>query len=132
MKLLRDKKEKTVTIKVSQRPANPEKMSLKKEKPSGIETGMDLEALTPELSRRLGLQANVKGLIVSNVEFGSAAAKAGLAQGDIIVEVDRKPVSDLATFDSIVKEKKSYLLRVRREGPNGQEGFAVIVLNLKE
>jgi len=70
--------------------------------------------------------------VVTNLEYEGPAAKAGLTQGDVIVEVDRKAIESTDDFYSIVKTKKSYLLRVRREGPQGQEGFAVVVLDLKE
>ena len=64
-------------------------------------------------------------------EFGGPADASGLFRGDIIVEVDRKPIRDTDAFYAIVKEKKSYLLRVRRGDPQGKEAFIVVLLDLK-
>ena len=53
-------------------------------------------------------------------------------RGDVILEVDRKTVKDIDAFYKIVSEKKSYLLRVRRSDPQGNEAFNVVILDLKE
>jgi serine protease Do len=137
LKISRGGKEKTVTIKVGQRPGQKEaiqKSTRKKSKKPAvrIETGMTLEELTPEIARDLGLPSEKpSGVVISNVAYGSAADKAGLIRGDIVLEVDRKPVKDVEGFYAIVNDKKSYLVRVRRKDPQGTEGFLVLVLNLR-
>jgi len=139
LKISRDGKEKVLSIKVGQRPSAPglkesfQKGNRKKgKKPSvRLETGMTLDELTPEIARDLGLPDKTSGVVISNVAYGSAADKAGLIRGDIVLEVDRKPVKDVEGFYSIVTEKKSYLVRVRRKDPQGAEGFLVMVLNLR-
>ena len=124
-------------IKVSLRPGSKQ-LAEKDSKPnkkdklaSHIKTGMELEDLTKELVKELRLPEKLSGVFVSNVEYGSPADKAGIIRGDIIVEVDRKPSIGVESFYITVKEKKSYLLRVRRVGPQNSEGFLVIVLDLK-
>ena len=56
--------------------------------------------------------------MVTEVERGSRAARAGLKREDIIVEVDRKPVANAeeAVAALGVGGKASRLLRVRRGG----------------
>jgi serine protease Do len=93
---------------------------------------MTLDDLTPEITHELGMSDKTKGVVISQVGYGSAADRAGLVRGDVILEVNRKPVKDVDAFYSIVKDKKSYLLRVRRADPQGREAFSVIVLDLKE
>ena len=59
----------------------------------------------------------VKGVYIQNVDPTSAAANAGLQQGDIITRVDRKPVHTTAELDQAVNDHKKgrpLLLRVRR------------------
>ncbi len=135
LKISRAGKEKTLSIKVGQRPGAKEtfqKAPRKKGKKfARIETGMTLEELSPEIARDLGLPEKTTGVVISNVAYGSAADKAGLIRGDIVLEVDRKPVVDVDGFYSIVTDKKSYLVRVRRKDPQGTEGFLVVVLNLR-
>jgi serine protease DegQ len=61
----------------------------------------------------------VKGVYVDNVDPASAAALAGLQQGDIITSVDRSPVDTVGEFNQAVRERakeKPLLLEVQREG----------------
>lgn len=132
-----DKKieEKTLSVKIGQRPngkTDEGKEPKKKEKKSApIETGMTLEPLTPEIARELGMPESSAGVLVSNIAYGGPADQAGLGRGDVILEVERKAVKSPEEFFSIVKEKKSYLLRVRRMDGQGRETFSVVVLDLK-
>ena len=138
VKVLRGKESKSLQITVSERPG-ADKMAKKdakkpsKEKlPSRVDTGMKLEELTPDTAKELGMPDKSSGVVVSSITYGGPSDKAGLTRGDVILEVDRKPVKDVESFYSHVKAKKSYLLRVRRPDPHGGEVFMVIVLNLKD
>lgn len=136
LKILRGDAKKTLTIKVGQRPgtqavSDKEKQKKGEKSRSRIETGMTLQDITPAIARDLGLPDKSVGVVVVNIAYGGAADKAGLGRGDVILEVDRKPVENVEAFYSIVKEKKSYLLRIRRGDSQGNEGFTVVVLNLK-
>jgi serine protease Do len=138
VKILRAGKEMELKIKVAQRPgaqpsAKPGKPDKKKGKKSAppVDTGMTLEDVTPEIARDLGLEAKTTGVVVSATTYGGPADRAGLIRGDVILEVDRKPVKSADDFFDIVKDKKSYLLRVRRADPQGREDFTVILLDLK-
>jgi serine protease Do len=57
--------------------------------------GVSLETLTPESARQYGLTRNVKGVVARRVNPDSAAAKAGLEAGDVILEVNRHPVASI-------------------------------------
>jgi serine protease Do len=77
--------------------------------------GVEVEALTPERAQSLGVGG--KGVVVTDVRPGSPAADAGLAEGDIIREVNRVPVdSAAAVHQGIARGQKQVLLRVEREG----------------
>lgn len=98
-----------------------------------MHTGMSLENLTPETARVLGISPGLSGVVVSDVESGSPADRAGLSRGDLIVEVDRKPVRDIRAFHQIVNSsKKSYLLRIRKAAGRGQDVYVIGVLDLRE
>jgi serine protease Do len=62
-----------------------------------MDLGLVLQQVTPDLARKYGLQ-RTSGLLVVEVESDTAADHAGLAPGDIILEVDRLPVKDFAAF----------------------------------
>ena len=57
------------------------------------------------------------GVYVSAVRRGSKAARAGLQRGDIIREVDRQDVADLADFEDTISDKSGAIaLTVERAG----------------
>jgi serine protease Do len=81
------------------------------------EWGLAVQTLTPEIADSLGVARDLKGVVVTAVEPGSPAGEAGLQRSDIILEVNRKPVANLAEYRKALKgvEKgKSVLLLVRR------------------
>jgi len=55
--------------------------------------GAKTQALTGEMARSLGLAAP-QGVVVTDVWPSGPAARAGIAQGDVIVSVDGEPVND--------------------------------------
>jgi serine protease Do len=59
--------------------------------------GANLQSLTPELVGGLGLSTEA-GVMVSDVEPGGPAQRAGLKTGDVIVSLDGFPVSSVAHF----------------------------------
>jgi serine protease Do len=63
--------------------------------------GVAVEPVTPSVARELGLKA-AKGVVVKQVEEGSPAATAGIQPGDVILEVDRQPVKDVAGLRQLV------------------------------
>jgi len=136
--VLRAGKEIKLNIKVAQR-ESPQQMAKKSSKQKkkdnrseNIKTGMELEDLTSELAKDLGVKDKSKGAVVNSIAYDGPADKAGLLRGDIILEVDMKPIKNVDSFYDLVKEKKSYLLRIRRISPQGGEGFLVLTLDLKE
>jgi len=80
--------------------------------------GVSLESLTPEFARQYGIAANTKGLAVRRVDPNSAAAQAGLQQGDVILEVNRQPVSTVGQLNRYINEgtTDTALLFVNHEG----------------
>jgi Do/DeqQ family serine protease len=60
--------------------------------------GARLQAVTPEIAESLGLKRPA-GALVASITPGSAAARAGLKSGDLIVSVDGQEVEDPNAFD---------------------------------
>jgi serine protease Do len=82
--------------------------------------GIALQTLTPDVATSLGIDRGTKGAVITDVAAGSPGEQAGLRPGDVIVEVDRRPVS--SADDAVGALQGSpraggHLLRVR--GPNG-------------
>ncbi len=79
--------------------------------------GMQLHELGPELKEQYRINAE-QGVAVVGVEPGSAAAEAGIRQGDVIVEVNRKAVDSIKEVKegiSEAKDKDHLLLLVQRQ-----------------
>jgi len=77
--------------------------------------GLGLQTLTPDVASSLGLERGTKGAVVTDVVSGSPAERGGLKPGDVVVEVDRRPVnsSEEAVAALRAPQKNGHLLRVR-------------------
>ena len=81
--------------------------------------GLRVEPLTPHLRARLQLPATLRGgIVIAAVAPRSPAQRAGLAPGDVIVELNEQPVSGVQQFRSAYQQLggKSALLLVYRGG----------------
>jgi serine protease Do len=81
--------------------------------------GLTLEGLNPKLRQRLSLPASIKqGIVITGVAPGSSAAESGVQPGDLIVEVNRKPVGTVSDFMAAYKQSspKGALLLLYRDG----------------
>ncbi len=80
--------------------------------------GLSVDNLTPDIARQLDLPRTTHGVVITNVRPGSAADDAGLRRGDVIQEVDRKPVHSVDEFNQAVSQlgKQPVLLLINRGG----------------
>jgi len=83
--------------------------------------GLTLQKVTDQLRERYGLSDQVKGVIVTKVAPNSPAAEKQLQAGDVILEVDQKPVTTPQEVTDLVtklqqQKKRSVLLFVERQG----------------
>jgi len=78
--------------------------------------GVEVQNLTPSIARDLGISAGTSGVVVTSVDQSSAAAAADLERGDVIQEVNRKPVRNVAEYDGALSgaHDQSVLLLVKR------------------
>ncbi|MBI5585876.1 MAG: DegQ family serine endoprotease [Deltaproteobacteria bacterium] len=88
--------------------------------PSKEGLGLSVKEFTLELARRYSLSYE-PGILVLQVKEGGPADEAGIQPGDIIKEVDRKPVKDLKTYQTLIdghKKENPLLLRLKRKDSN--------------
>ena len=115
VKVIRDGREKTFTVKLGELPDEPE--LAKAIEDEGESLGLRVHTMTPEMAARLGVGEDVKGVVVTEVEAESPAEKANLRPGDIVIEVNRKQVENAAGFAEEIGSApagKIVLLLVRR------------------
>ena len=120
VKVLRDGSTKTLDVKVKELPES-ENMA-KSDSHHGDEgevlKGVAVDDLDAQARRRFNIPDTVRGAIVMDVEAGSAAAEAGLQQGDVILEINKQPVKgaeDAVRLTTNAKDKTT-LLRLWRQG----------------
>ena len=100
----RNGRKETSTIRVEARPSE-NAAHAKTERSSGG-FGLALQALTPEVRQQLGVEAQ-SGALVADVAPGSAAARAGLRPGDVVVEAQGKPVQSPTELANLLEKLAS-------------------------
>ncbi len=77
--------------------------------------GLTLENVTPETVKKFKLSAE-RGVVVAEVTKGSSAARAGVRPGDLLAEVDHKPVKSIQEVRRALKDwaKQTHLLLIHR------------------
>ena len=115
--VVRDGTPMTLTAKIAALDANEPREAAERGESAKPTLGLAVQPLTPALAQQLGVKATY-GLVVENVVDGSPAADAGIARGDVIVEVDKKPVKTVAELKQSVEKHgkgKPMLLRIQRQ-----------------
>lgn len=118
LSVVRDSKTLTVPVTVGELPANAMAQT-GGGAPAAVADnplGIVVDDLTGEQRQQLGID-NGEGVVVTHV-IGSAARRAALAPGDVILMVGRKPVKSVADFNAAVKSAapgQSVMLLVRRD-----------------
>jgi serine protease Do len=96
--ILRDGKPEKISLKVGEFHNNAE-VAGNSDSPAGHgKLGVDVNDLTPEMRQQLNIPDQVKGAAVQSVRAASPAEDAGLAPGDVILEVNRHPVQSADKF----------------------------------
>jgi serine protease Do len=67
----------------------------------GLE-GVNVQNITSDIAGQLNLPASTKGVIITSIDDASPAAAAGLNRGDVIQEVNHKPVTSVAEYQKAV------------------------------
>jgi len=102
LEIIRDGKRITKRVEIG---TLDEQSAVVKSTPSGtqMKMGLTVQNLTDEIAARLGYDEET-GVVVTEVENGSAAAAAGLKPGVLIKEVNRKPVQNTREFTKAMKD----------------------------
>lgn len=99
LKVLRDGKARTVEVELGRVIDNPDELV----------AGVEAVPLTPEVRRRLGLNdSRIAGLVVTRVDEDSPH-RGRLAEGMVILEINRAPVPDLAAGRERIRSGRNLL-----------------------
>ncbi|MEJ2141833.1 MAG: DegQ family serine endoprotease [Gammaproteobacteria bacterium] len=106
LRVQRDGKQRTLTARIEE-----PKLSQQ----SGDKLNNQLQgARFADIEQGSRLYGKIKGVIVTEVEAGSPAWRAGLRKGDVIVSANRKDVRNLMELKQAVKNSEALLLNIRR------------------
>lgn len=78
-----------------------------------------VQNLTPQIARQLNLPKDTAGVVIVDIQPDSAAESAGLQRGDVIQELNRRPVMNTDGYNRIVSRidaNGTALLLVNRGG----------------
>ncbi len=104
VKLIRDKAPKSVKVTIAEQPQTVAQNGGDSEEPvapAGLLSDMDVHEPTEQAATRYGLKAGERGVVVVRVRTGGAAEEGGVKEGDLILEVNRKPVTSLKTYERL-------------------------------
>jgi serine protease Do len=96
-------------------------------KKSGRDIGLYVGDLDEELSARFNINDN-RGVVVVRLDTGRPAESSGVEIGDLVKEIDGKPVPDLDSFSRVIDElrdRNSVLFLLKR---NNQQRFITVYL----
>lgn len=117
--VVRDGKEVALDLKTDVMPGEPQKMAAAGgSSESRVDAlGVSVKGVNAELAEKLGMRAP-SGVVVTGVSPGSPVSKAGLRTGDVVLEVNRRPVNSPDEFNTAASKTSqgAVLLLVSREG----------------
>jgi serine protease Do len=110
----RDGKEQVIAVRTAELPA--EVTTSGGAGPGEGRLGLNLQTLNPQVAERLGLEPTQKGAVVAAVRPGSAAAEAGIREGDVLTSIDNEPVMTAQEAVKRLGERRAggHLTRVLR------------------
>ena len=118
--IVRDGSEKTLTVKLDEASNRSARNATGSTPETTDQTalGVAVEPLTPETAARAGVRRDMHGLLVRDVEPDGRAADAGIQPGDVIVEANRKAVTNVDDLRAATRSAadRPLLLLVHRQG----------------
>lgn len=95
-----------------------------------ISTKLGIKAgnITPQVQQELGINPAIRGVIILDINPDSQAAEEGLMPNDIILEINRKPVSstnDFSRFLKGIRSGHSVLFLIQRDNNTFFKAFKI-------
>jgi serine protease Do len=121
LKIIRDKKPKTITATLTELKEEGFARTGRRGPSAGESDALDgvvVADLDARTRRQMNIPSGVRGALVTEVDAESASAKSGLRVGDVILEINRRSVSNADEAVEISRETagEETLLRIWRQG----------------
>ena len=105
VKIIRDKKEKTLYVKLIPRPDNVSASADSEKSENNKWLGIDVESLQGTFAEQNKID-ETDGVVITKIEFGTPAAKSDLQVGDVILEINNQVISTIKDYKKQVKNAK--------------------------
>ena len=114
--VMRKGREKKISVLLGEQPAASVAEAAAGNTFNQADLGATVQTLTPDVAAALGYERALPGVVVTDVDPNSAAARAGLQVNDVIQNVNRTPVRNVKEFEAAMRalDKKGAALRVKR------------------
>lgn len=126
----RDNELKTLPVELAERNLASTKITQVSKKPSFL--GMTLIDLNKENREKFDINKDVEGILIESISADSPAIDAGLMQGDVILEIQKKKVTSIEDFNTMLPEliisNKPILIKYQR----GKEEPDITVISLED
>jgi len=125
LSIWRDGKAQDVKITLGELPEKSAKEEGEETKGNGALEGVNVENVTADIAQQLNLPTGTQGVVVTDVDPSSPAATTGLSRGDVIQEVNHKPVHNVEEYNQAISNsgKKPVLLLINH---GGRTNFIVV------
>jgi serine protease Do len=119
LKTLRNGTERDATIKLAEMPTESAKADSNDNQEGGSKAleGVEVSNLSAHMAQELNIPSTTKGVVVTDIDPASKMADSGLQRGDVIQEVNHKPVTNVSEFQKAISQSGTEpLLLVNRQG----------------
>lgn len=119
VKVMRDGQEKDLAVTIAELPDNQQVAKADTGPSDQPLAGLAVQELDRDTAQELGLKGKIHGVVVTTVDPESDAERAGLMPGDVIREINRKPVTSMKDFDRAaanLKKGQTVLVLINRRG----------------
>jgi serine protease Do len=104
VKIIREGKEKTVKVKLGERPkGDPEALSQNEDYDL---FGFKFTPITPDIINKYRLPANLRGLMITDIKPGSMAEGSIVRWGDVLLEINRQKIDNFNDYQQYLKKIK--------------------------
>jgi len=121
--LIRDKTLTTLDVTIVEQPKSIAQSGSEESEesiaPAGVLSDLEVHEFTEELAGRYGIKSSERGVVVTRVRPGSMVEEIGVREGDLILEINRKAVTSLTTYERLrsnLSKNQAVLLLIKRQG----------------
>jgi serine protease Do len=119
VRAIRDGHEKDLSVTIGEQPEITKTAKVEAGETDYAFAGVAVQDLDRETAKELGVKGKAQGVVVTAVEPDSGAEKAGVMRGDVIREINRRPVKSVKDFEKVssgLKKGESVLILIDRHG----------------